>query len=111
MSATIRHDGGAALVEFAIVAPVLLFTIIGGLDLSLELLNQNRLLFVTQQAAVAEAKSPGTGPSWAAAQMPGPIYSVTSPGCISAQFAYSPIVLPTTTLEAAACAVVLPSST
>jgi hypothetical protein len=104
-----KDESGAALVEFAIIAPALTLLIIGGLDLGLELLNQERLLFVTQQAAVAEANSPGAGPSWGAAQMPGPAYSVTSPGCISASFAYSPVILPTTTLEATGCAVVSPS--
>ena len=79
-----RADRGAALVEFAIVAPVLFFIIIGGLDLGLEMLFESRLLFVTQQAAVAEAKTPGSGVAWASGQMSGPVYNVLSPGCIAA---------------------------
>jgi Flp pilus assembly protein TadG len=40
-----KDESGAALVEFAIIAPALTLLIIGGLDLGLELLNQERLLF------------------------------------------------------------------
>jgi Flp pilus assembly pilin Flp len=40
-----KDESGAALVEFASIAPALTLLIIGGLDLGLELLNQERLLF------------------------------------------------------------------
>src|SRR5262249_12912627 len=59
-----------------------------------------RRLDVTQQAAVAEAKTPGSGVAWASGQMSGPVYNVLSPGCIAASFVYSPILLPQTTLAA-----------
>jgi Flp pilus assembly protein TadG len=46
-----RNDDGAALVEAAIVLPVMLLVILGGFDLGLEMLAATRLSFATESAA------------------------------------------------------------
>jgi Flp pilus assembly protein TadG len=46
-----RNDDGAALVEAAIVLPVMVLVMIGGLDLGLGMLAATRLSFATESAA------------------------------------------------------------
>jgi hypothetical protein len=47
----IRNDDGAVLVEAAIVLPVMVLVILGGLDLGLGMLAATRLNFATESAA------------------------------------------------------------
>lgn len=60
-----RNDNGAVLVEAAIVLPVIVLVILGGLDLGLGMLVATRLNFATETAArcVALAVSPCTDPT------------------------------------------------
>jgi Flp pilus assembly protein TadG len=46
-----RNDDGAALVEAAIVLPIMVLVVIGGLDLGLGMLAATRLSFATESAA------------------------------------------------------------
>ena len=43
--------------------------------------------------------------SWGAAQTPGAVSRVASPGCISASFAYSLVILPLTALATTGCVI------
>jgi len=54
-----RTRRGQALVEFALVLPIILFVIVGGLGLGLILLNRMQLLHAAQEAAVVGATQGG----------------------------------------------------
>lgn len=110
-----RNDDGAAMVEAAIVLPVLLLVILGGLDLGLGMLAATRLNFATESAAKCGAvavpgKCPdaGTTAAFAATQSgaPASAFSVSQGGGmeqVSASYAYSFILLPwTITLQSTA---------
>jgi TadE-like protein len=76
-------DRGAVLVEFAIILPVMMLLTLGMFDVGIMLLQSMQLNFVTQGAAFAEANakipgsgfSPGSGITWATAQLPPPAAS------------------------------------
>ena len=56
-----RDERGAVLVEFAIIAPIMVLMAVGILDVGTAILQSMSLAFVTQGAAKAESQSPGTG--------------------------------------------------
>ena len=110
-----RNDDGAALVEAAIVAPVMVLVFIGGLDLGLGMLAATRLSFATESAAKCGALAvPGVCPdaastaAFAATQSSAPAsaFSVTQTAGmeqVSASYAYSFEFLPwTITLQSSA---------
>jgi Flp pilus assembly protein TadG len=110
-----RNDDGSALVEAAIVLPVMLTVIIGGLDLGLGMLAANRLNFATESAAKCGALAvPGVCPDAAStaafavtqSSAPASAFSVSQAGGleqVSASYAYNFVFLPwTITLQASA---------
>lgn len=109
-----RNDDGSALVEAAIVIPVMLTVIIGGLDLGLGMLAATRLNFATESAAKCGALAvPGVCPdaastaAFAATQstVPASAFSVSQGGGLelSASYAYKLVFLPwTITLQSSA---------
>jgi Flp pilus assembly protein TadG len=46
-----KNDSGAVLVEFAIVVPVLILLLLGGVDIGFASLSANKLNFATEAAA------------------------------------------------------------
>jgi Flp pilus assembly protein TadG len=102
-----RNDDGAVLVEAAIVLPVIVLVILGGLDLGLGMLTATRLNFATESAAACGALAvPGFCPdsqstqTFAAAQsgLPAnaftvsqtpPTATVAGMETVSASYAYS----------------------
>lgn len=110
-----RNDDGVAMVEAAIVLPVMLLVILGGLDLGLGMLAATRLNFATESAAKCGAVAvPGVCPdagataAFAATQSgaPASAFSVSQGGGmeqVSASYAYRFMYLPwTITLYSAA---------
>jgi hypothetical protein len=81
------HTSGAALIEAAIVLPVMLLLIVGGFDINLAAIAETKLTFNTNFAAAVEASTPGTGVAWGSSQMPTAMFAVTSPGCVSGSLA------------------------
>jgi len=51
-----REEKGQALVEFALILPVLLFIIVGGLELSIHFLMANRAITAANAAALAGSR-------------------------------------------------------
>ena len=111
----IRNDDGAILVEAAIVLPVMVLVILGGLDLGLGMLAATRLNFATESAAKCGALAvPGFCPdaartaAFAATQSSAPAsaFSVRLTGGmeeVSASYPYSFQFLPwTVTLQSSA---------
>ena len=109
------NDDGAALVEAAIVLPVMVLVVLGGLDLGLGMLAATRLSFATESAAKCGALAvPGVCPdaastaAFAAAQSSAPAsaFSVNQTAGmeqVSASYAYSFQFLPwTVTLQSSA---------
>jgi Flp pilus assembly protein TadG len=119
--ARLLHDRrGSIAVEFALLFPLQILLIVGGLDLVLATLTEERLNFATEAAARCGAVSsplcstPEATAAWAAQQSVGvPNISATNFGVtfdatcggisVSASYRYSGMVLPTINLEAAAC--------
>jgi len=110
-----RNDDGSVLVEAAIVLPVMLTVIIGGLDLGLGMVAATRLNFATESAAKCGALAvPGVCPdaartaAFAATQSSAPAsaFSVSRAGGleqVSASYAYNFVFLPwTITLQSSA---------
>jgi hypothetical protein len=91
-------DSGSVLLEFALVTPVLLFLIIGSIDLGLAMLQTMQLVFVTQQSAVYEAAHPGQGVAWAQKSLPAATFGVdhSDPTCVTiiGTMPYTPFFLP-----------------
>ncbi len=52
---TRRHDRGAVLIEFALIFPVILLVVIGGIDLGIAQLYQSKLNFAAESAARCRA--------------------------------------------------------
>jgi Flp pilus assembly protein TadG len=122
------NDDGAVLVESAIVLPVMVLVILGGLDLGLGMLAATRLNFATESAAKCGALAvPGctdaaSTAAFAAAQSSAPAsafsvtqvsYGATQGGMeqVSASYAYSFQFLPwTITLQSSASYPITPPS-
>jgi Flp pilus assembly protein TadG len=119
--ARLLHDRrGSIAVEFALLLPLQILLVVGGLDLLLATLTEERLNFATEAAARCGAlnspscSTPGATAAWAAQQSVGVpnisaknfevIFDATCGGVsVSATYSYSGIVLPTVNLGAAAC--------
>jgi Flp pilus assembly protein TadG len=110
-----RNDDGAILVEAAIVLPVMLTVILGGLDLGLGMLAASRLNFATESAAKCGALAvPDVCPDAAAtaafaatqSSAPASAFSVSQAGGmerVSASYVHNFLFLPwTTTLQSSA---------
>jgi Flp pilus assembly protein TadG len=105
-----RDCRGSVLVEFAIVFPVILLVIIGGLDLGIAMVSDMRLEFATEAAArcFANGFPPINNPTcptaaataiYAAARMgisPSnfSVARTASDGCVTASYTYTPMFLP-----------------
>ena len=107
----IRNKDGAVLVEAAIVLPVMVLVILGGLDLGLGMLAATRLNFATESAAKCGALNVcpgGDAAAFAATQSSAPAsaFSVSQTGGmeqVSASYDYSFYFLPwTITLQSSA---------
>ena len=114
-----RNNRGAALVEFAIIFPVLLFVLIGGLDVGLAMLDKMQLDFASEASARCRAignpscASPLETAVYAAsliAAVPGissANFSASPAPCgtlVTANYNYTPMFLPTViSLAASAC--------
>jgi Flp pilus assembly protein TadG len=116
------HDRrGSIAVEFAILLPLQILLIFGGLDLVLATLTEERLNFATETAARCSAvkdplcSTPDATSAWAAQQSVGVpnisaanfkvAFNNTACGGVSvvATYSYSGVVLPAVKLGAAAC--------
>jgi Flp pilus assembly protein TadG len=108
-----RNENGTALVEAAIVLPVMVLVIIGGLDLGLGMLAATRLNFATESAAkcgalVVVCSDDIATKAFAATQSNAPASAfsiIQTPGMeqVSASWAYSFSFLPwTVTLRSSA---------
>jgi Flp pilus assembly protein TadG len=114
-----RNNHGAALVEFAIIFPVLMLVIIGGLDLGLAILDKMQLEFASEASARCQAignascTSPADTAAYAAslvAALPGisaANFLPSSAPCgslVTAYYNYTPMFLPSViSLAASAC--------
>lgn len=117
----LRNDDGAVLIEAAIVLPVMLLVILGGLDLGLGMVVATRLNFATESAAACGAVSAcpdaGSTAAFASSQsgIPAGAFSVSqSPTMetVSASYGYRFMFLPwTITLQSTASFPVLPPPT
>jgi hypothetical protein len=87
-------EAGSAMMEAAIVLPVMLLVIFGGLDLGLAMLKEIQLTYAAGGGATLEAVAAGRGVAWASAYLPPAIFTVAEPGCIRGEWQLSPFVLP-----------------
>jgi Flp pilus assembly protein TadG len=113
----LQDNRGSVLVEAAIVLPVLLFVIAGGMDLNLASMQENRLQFATEAASRCAAignalcgnDSATAAYAAAASGIPAEAFTVTLAGCgvqVAARWTYPAIVLPAGTvppLSATSC--------
>jgi hypothetical protein len=76
-----KQEGGAVLVEFAVLLPVLLIVAMGIFDVGVAMLNAMRLTFTTQAVAVAEVNNPGSGQAWGAKQLPDASFNIYAADC------------------------------
>lgn len=123
----LRDCRGSIMVEFAIMLPVQVLLVFGGLDLALATLIEQRLTFVTEAAAhcAAVKDSPCSSPvatsTWAAQQAIGVIgitaedfvvnFDATCGGVsVATTYNYSGFILPPVKLKAAACYVPEPAT-
>jgi Flp pilus assembly protein TadG len=113
----IRYDDGAVLVEAAIVLPVMVLVILGGLDLGLGMLAATRLNFATESAARCGALGVCPDPAaFAATQSSAPASAFTvsqqnGMEVVSASYPYSFQFLPwTITLQSSASYAMTPQS-
>jgi hypothetical protein len=116
----LRNDDGATFIEAAIVLPVMLLLILGGLDLGLGMVVATRLNFATESAAACGAVAACPDPAaFASSQsgIPAGAFSVSqSPDhtmeTVSASYGYRFMFLPwTITLQSTASFPVLPPPT
>ena len=111
----IKNDDGAVLVEAAIVLPVMVFVILGGLDLGLAMLQATRLNFATESAANCGALGVCCPPAAFAVTQSSPqaAFTVTQQNgmeLVSATYAYSFMFLPwTITLQSSASYAIQPT--
>lgn len=108
---------GAALIEFALVFPVILLVIISGIDLGIAQLYQSKLSFASESAArcraiasVACSDDPATATyAAAAAPLPGITianFTVGRAPCgtsVSAAYVYKPMILMAIPIAVSAC--------
>ncbi|MBV8337761.1 MAG: pilus assembly protein [Alphaproteobacteria bacterium] len=122
----IRHDDGAVLVEAAIVLPVMVLVILGGLDLGLGMLAATQLNFTTEAAARCQAinATPCSGGGNATISyansvaqntlVSGASFTVTTLSCgvqVTGNYSYSSIYLPySIPITISACYPVVPPS-
>jgi Flp pilus assembly pilin Flp len=111
MTERVRHlvhnERGAALVEAAIVLPVMLLVAIGSFDLFNGMIAKMQLQFTVGSAAQVEARKAGTGVPWASSQMPAASFQASSGSCgatITGTEQVSTFILPSYSVNALACA-------
>jgi Flp pilus assembly protein TadG len=118
-----KNDSGAVLVEFAIVVPVLILLLLGGVDIGLASLSANKLNFATEAAARCQAinATPCSGGGNATigyansvAQLSGASFIVTTSSCgiqVTGNYSYSAFYLPySIPMTTSACYPVAPPS-
>jgi len=101
-----RDERGAVLVEFAIIAPIMVLMAVGILDVGTAILQSMSLAFVTQGAAKAESQSPGTGVAWASSQLPAGSFTASTTACgarVSGTVAVQTVIVPVGSVSAVAC--------
>lgn len=112
----VRKDAGAVLIEFAIVFPIMLVMMIGGLDLGIAMVNRMQLEFATEATAKcfatknANCLTPVTAAAYGAALMPGTspsefvVSTAACGGVVTGSFTYVPMFWPSSIpLQASAC--------
>ncbi|HEX3411269.1 MAG TPA: TadE/TadG family type IV pilus assembly protein [Stellaceae bacterium] len=109
-----RSERGAILVEFAILFPVMILLIIGGIDIGLAMVEANRLNFAVEAGARCQAikASPCPTPdatvtyASSAAGLPGAAFAVSAAPCgvqVDGSYTYASFILPNIPLNATAC--------
>jgi len=114
MKNILHADCGSILVEAAIILPVLLLLVLGGLDLGLGMVASLRLNFAVEAAsrcgAIGATPCPDQGSTAQyaaqAAGVPVDAFTVTKVACgilVSASYQFQPTILPAFDLSATAC--------
>jgi Flp pilus assembly protein TadG len=107
-------NGSAVLVEFAILFPIFVLLIVGGIDVGLSMISADRLQFATEAAARCGAIPRPPCPdanatkiyAEAAAALPGATFNVASAACgtqVDATYSYTSFILPNIPLSASSC--------
>lgn len=111
-----RDCRGSALIEFAIIFPIMLLVMVGSLDVGLVMLNRMQLEFATEAAARCYAINQGPPPNnpicataaaaaaYAAGLLPTikvsssdfSVLTIGTDGCVTGNFNYVPFFLPST---------------
>ena len=103
---SLKENQGTVLIEFAIVFPIFLLTMIAAIDIALAMLATMNLTYVTQAATTLETTHPGTATAWAKQQLPQATFTATTAPCgtqITASLPLQTLILPLPALRAQAC--------
>jgi hypothetical protein len=109
-----RSESGAVLVEFAILFPIMILLVIGGIDVGLAMVEANRLNFAVEAGARCQAISSPSCPTPAAtvtyassdAGLPGAVFTVGAAPCgvqVVGTYLHTSFYIPNITLNANAC--------
>jgi Flp pilus assembly protein TadG len=114
----LRDCRGSLTIEFAILFPVLFLLLVGGLDLGMVVIERMQVEFVTEAAAkcfanansnpnpnpnlpcttasaTADYAAGHLSPGWGISAAQFTVKQTASDGCVSASYAYTPMILPT----------------